>query len=235
MLQAKVVPIERLEMSFAPRPWPFAEQHRSEIDAHFAARRQAIPELWNGRVLLMHEHTIDGATFRGSFLLADFASFLWWRDRGLPDTGVIDCFAQGAILAADGAFLLGVMGPHTANAGHIYFPSGTPDPSDLSGSTVDLDASVWREMAEETGLTAAELAPDPGWHTVLSGARIAHIRTMRAGEDAAAMRRRILDTLARQQKPELSDIRIVRGPADLDPMMPAFVKAFLTAVWAKAD
>jgi hypothetical protein len=70
---------------------------------------------------------------------------------------------------------------------------------------------------------------------VLSGARIAHIKTMRAGEDAAALRRRILDTLARQQKPELSDIRIVRGPADLDPMMPAFVKAFLTAVWAKAD
>jgi hypothetical protein len=31
----------------------------------------------------------------------------------------------------------------------------------------------------------------------------------------------------------LADIRIVRGPADLDPMMPPFVTAFLNGVWGE--
>jgi hypothetical protein len=34
--------------------------------------------------------------------------------------------------------------------------------------------------------------------------------------------------IAGDQHPELADIRIVRGPADFDPMMPPFVTAFLS-------
>ncbi len=50
---------------------------------------------------------------------------------------------MGAVRASDGAFLLGVMGAHTANAGKIYFPAGTPDPDAMSsGETVDLAGSV---------------------------------------------------------------------------------------------
>ena len=46
---------------------------------------------------------------------------------------------------------------------------------------------------------------------------------------------RILAHLAREREPELADIRVVRGPADLDPMMPAVVSAFLTHVWSQAS
>ena len=52
------------------------------------------------------------------------------------------------------------------------------------------------------------------------------------GQSAEALRARILDHLAREQQPELSDICIVRGPADFDPAMPAFVTAFLAQRFA---
>jgi hypothetical protein len=232
MTDIRVTPFERLETTFSPQPWPFAERHRAAIVARFAELQRQNPALWNGNVLLLHEHVLDGPVFRGSYLQTDYASFLVWHDWKNPDAGVWDCFAQGALRAADGAFLLGVMAAHTANAGKIYFPSGTPDPSDVVGDAVDLGASVWREVAEETGLTASELIADPGWHAVFAGPQIAQIKVLRARMDAVALRDRILGFLARERRPELSDIRIVRGPADLDPAMPDFVRAFLSYAWA---
>jgi hypothetical protein len=231
MAATPVLHIERLDMTFAPRPWAFAEQRRREIDAHFAARQQKNPALWNGRVLMLHDHLIDGAVFRGTFIEVDYASFLSWRDWGRPEAGVKDCFAQGALRSADGAFLLGVMAPHTAHAGQIYFPSGTPDRSDIVGATVDLEGSVWREMREETGLTSADVTAEHGWRTVLAGQRLAHIKVLQARETADALRARIRNTLSRQHQPELSDIRVVRGPADFDPMMQDFVIAFMIEMW----
>jgi hypothetical protein len=102
----------------------------------------------------------------------------------------------------------------------------------VRGDTVDLEASVWREMQEETGLTGADLSADPGWHTVLAGPQIAHIKIMQSREGAQALRARIKGFLAEQSPPELSDIRIVRGPADIDLMMPPFVTAFFKAAWS---
>jgi hypothetical protein len=231
MSEFPVLRIDRLELAFDPRAWPFAEQRRAEIDAHFDTRQRENPALWNGRVLMLRDHAIDGAAFRGAFIEVDYASFLSWHDWGRPDVGVKDCFAQGGLRAADGAFLLGVMAPHTANAGNIYFPSGTPDRSDVVGATVDLEGSVWRELREETGLTQADMAAEPGWHTVLAGPLLAHIKILQAREDADALRAKILDAVSRQRQPELSDIRIVRGPSDFDPKMRDYIKAFLTHAW----
>jgi 8-oxo-dGTP pyrophosphatase MutT (NUDIX family) len=228
-----VVRIERAELRFAPRPWPFAQARRAEIDAHFAGLRRDKPDLWNGRVLLLHEFAIQHAVLRGAYLETDFASFIAWRDWGWPDAAMRNCFGQAALRGADGAFLLGVMGGHTMNAGRIYFPSGTPDPSDVVGTTVDLAGSVLRELAEETGLSAADVAAEAGWHAVLAGARLAMLKMVRAPVPAAQLRARILDHLAAEAQAELADIRIVRGPADLDPMMPAFIVDFLAHVWGQ--
>ena len=123
----EIIPIERIAIDFTPLLWPFATARQSEIDAHFAALRHERPALWNGRVLL-HDHAIDGGVLRGACFEADFASLLTWRDWGFPDGTVKNFFAMGALRARDDAFLLGVMAPHTANAGAIYFPSGTLEP-----------------------------------------------------------------------------------------------------------
>jgi hypothetical protein len=228
----KIVAIERLELGFAPRPWPFADARRAEIDRHFVALKREQPALWNGRVLLLHDHAIEGAVFRGAFLETDFASFIAWRDWDFPDRTIKNCFSLGALRGSDGGFLLGVMGSHTINAGKIYFPAGTPDPSDIVGDSVDLAGNIWRELAEETGTARADLVAEEGWYCVLAGQRIALVKILQARETAELLRRRVRAHLSRESEPELADIRVVRGPADFDPMMPSFVPAFLTHVWS---
>ena len=76
--------IDRLDLRFEPRAWPFAQDLRARIDAHFKTLQQDKP-LWNGRVLLMFEHEIAGTTMRGTYLETDYASFLAWRDWDFPD------------------------------------------------------------------------------------------------------------------------------------------------------
>ena len=170
--------------------------------------------------------------FHGAYLETDFASLLAWRHWNFPDAAIKNCFAMGALQGSDGAFLLGVMGAHTSNPGHVYFPAGLPDLTDIDGTRVDLAHNLMREIGEETGLAQADFEAEPGWTTVLAGPRIAQIKRLRARETAADLRARILANLARESQPELADIRIVRGPADFDPMMPPFVTAFLRHAWS---
>src|SRR5258708_4846533 len=68
MTDARVVRIERLDMAFAPRPWPFAQSRRAGIDAHFGKRKAARPALFNGEGLVLYEHAVDGAVLRGRSL-----------------------------------------------------------------------------------------------------------------------------------------------------------------------
>jgi 8-oxo-dGTP pyrophosphatase MutT (NUDIX family) len=227
MSDVSIVALDRMAFSFAPRAWPFAQARRAEIAAHFAARRARTPAIWNGRVLLMSEWSLNARSICGTFFETEYANFVAWRDWNFPDRSVTNCFAMGAIRTADGAFLLGVMSSHTVNAGKIYFPAGTPDPHDVAGDVVDLAGNVAREVAEETGLTGEDVSVLPGWTALLAGPHIALIQVLQARVPAADLRERVLDHLAREQRPELCDVRIVRSRADFDPMMPPFVTAYL--------
>jgi 8-oxo-dGTP pyrophosphatase MutT (NUDIX family) len=235
MADVTLVPIERLELRFAPTSWPFAAERRDEIDRHFAELRRSKPELWNGRVLVLQTFAIADGVFRGTYLETDFASFLAWRDWGFPDQSVRNCFAMGALRAADGAFVLGIMAPHTANAGKVYFIGGTPDPRDVVGERVDLERSVLRELAEETGLLPETVRAEPGWHAIFDGGLIAMVKVLRAVDPAPALREKILAFLAGERTPELAGVHVVRGPADLDARMPAFVPKFFDHVWRTAE
>jgi 8-oxo-dGTP pyrophosphatase MutT (NUDIX family) len=222
-----LIPLNGLDLRFEPAPWPFAEERRAEIDAHFVKLRTAKPEMWNGRVLLLRWGEIAASVLRGAYSEVDFASFIAWRDWDFPDKSMRNCFAMAALRSTDGAFLLGVMGSHTATAGQIYFAAGTPDRNDLVGDAVDLERGVMRELAEETGLTPADVAPERGWTAVLHGQRIALMKIIRAQASADALAARVRTFLSEQQQPELADVHIVRSVADLRPTMPPFVTAFL--------
>jgi len=227
----EILRLKRLELAVVPRPWTFAEARRDEIARYFEELRRRKPALWNGRILLLHDHAIAHDVFRGAYFETDYASFIAWRDWDFPDLTVKNCFSLGALKGTDGGFLLGVMGEHTLNAGKIYFPAGTPDPGDIVDGRVDLANSIRREVAEETGIDVDAYDAEDGWYCIPSGSGIAQIKILHARESAAALRARMLVHLANEDAPELSDIRIARGPADLDPMMPPYITAFLTHVW----
>jgi 8-oxo-dGTP pyrophosphatase MutT (NUDIX family) len=227
----EIVPVERVEITVAPWQWDFAVQRRVEIDAHFAARKERQPALWNGRVLLLRDYRIESSMLSGSSFETDFASFVAWRDWNFPDPDVFNVFAMAAVRGADGGYLLGEMGEHTASAGFLYFPCGTPDPKDVADGLLDLGGSAARELLEETGIDIITLSPRPGWSLVRERNFIALIKSFTAAEKAEHLRARVMRYLASGAHPELSDIHIVRDPGDLTAEIPAFVIAFLESVW----
>ncbi|SDN56432.1 hypothetical protein [Afipia sp. GAS231] len=221
--------VTALDLPVENWPWPFARECRAEIDAHFARQVHENPALWNGRVLLGRNPVFAGERLSASYFETDFASFLAWRDWGFPDKGVFNGFGMGALLSSDGAFVLGEMGQHTANAGRIYFASGTPDLDDVRDGAVDISGSVARELEEETGLAPADYQDEAHWHCVFTGPAVAMIKVLRVDMPGEGLRARIVGNLALQRSPELSDIHLVRGTADLTSAMPDFVAAFIEA------
>ena len=222
-----VTRVERLDLRFEPKSWAFAEERRAEIDALFAEKQRANPRLWNGRVLLLHRFKIDAAVLRGAFLETDYASLNSWLSWGRPDADIWDCFGAAAVMGSDGAFLLGKMAAHTANAGRIYFPCGTPDPSDIVDGKVDFEHSIGRELLEETGLRAGEFQAEPGWTILQERGRIVAYKVLRAGEPGEALKGRVEAHIKRDAHSELAAVHLVRDLSDITTAIPDYAAAFL--------
>ena len=227
--------VTTLELRVEPWAWAFAEARRADIDAHFAAIQREKPKIWNGRVLLGRDPVFTEGRFSACYFEADFASFLAWRDWGFPDREVFNGFGMGALRASDGAFVMGEMAQHTANAGRIYFPSGTPDLDDVKSGALDIPGSVEREVLEETGLTDTDYRAAPDWDCVVSGAAIAMIRILNVDIPGETLRAKIEANLAAQSQAELAAIHLVRASRDLTASMPRFVTAFIEAQLATSS
>lgn len=215
---------------FDPRPWPWAEAHAERIDAHWAKVAAGNPSVFDGHVLMLHEGALDGDRFEGAYLETRYSRFLAWRDFGFPEAGIRNCFGMGALQSGDGAFLLGIMGDHTSNAGKMYFPAGTPDREDIVGGSVDLIGSIARELVEETGLALGDLVFTDEFSLIEHGARLALLQRVRAEGSAQAVTARIRANLAMQDEPELADMAIIRTPEDVAAnaaAIPPFLAAWL--------
>lgn len=228
---ARIFRVARLEARLAPFEWAFARERASEIAAHWAGMVAEKPKLFDGRVLLGNaaDYSPDeGGQLRATYFETSFSAFMAWRDFGFPDPGVFNGFAMAALRSADGAFLLGEMAAHTANAGKVYFPAGTPDLDDVVGETVDLAGSVARELFEETGIAVGDDEIDPVWTIVQRGPRIACMRPVRLRANVEEAAAQVAAHLSREEQPELSGLRVVRSMADLDGMKtPEFVRDYL--------
>ncbi len=221
--------IDRIEARLAPYEWSFAQDCAADIDAMWARDVAAKPALFNGRVLLMQQGALEARVFRAAYFETDYKPFYCWHRMGYPLPAVRNGFAMAALRARDGAFLCGVMGGHTANAGKIYFAAGTPDMGDVQADgSVDLAGSVLRELEEETGITAAEVTSGAGFTALVSPVRAAFMKPVAIDLMADEARALMLARIKTQSDQELSDIYIVRSRADIiEARMPVFLREYL--------
>jgi hypothetical protein len=231
MENVSIIAVPQIELRREPMSWAWADANRPSIGAYLAKLRMKRPGLFNGRLYLLHEWSLDNGLFRGAMFETDFASFLAWRDQGYPDAGVFHCFGVGALRAGDGPVLLGLKARHKTRAGAIDFPTGTPEPRDLrSDGVVEAMPSILRKLKEQTGLESEDVRIVPGWHVATVGQSIGLVRSLIALDYAAALVKRVRAHLGMQRPPELADVMTVHGVADLQPAIPLIARAYLSDV-----
>ena len=228
MKRADIFPVTSINIRVTPYDWPFLQKARREIDHYWRELSAAKPHAYDGRVLLLHAHEWREGHFEGHAFETDYSAFMTWKSLGFPGDHIRNFFSMAALRASDGAFLLGEMAPWTANAGQSYFPAGTPEPADCHDGLVDLERSVLRECAEETGLASHEVLDTGHWTAIVMGRQIALMRDLRlplAAHEACAL---IEARLAAQDKAELSRMHIVRKASDAHGLItPDFMQPFL--------
>jgi 8-oxo-dGTP pyrophosphatase MutT (NUDIX family) len=238
--------VNTLDARLVAYDWPFMREHGAEIDRFWARETALKPKLFDGRVLLQHAAHVADGVFHAQYFETGYKPFLAWQRMGWPGVdsagqslqgqsspvqSLRNGFAMAALRADDGAYLLGEMGLHTANAGKIYFAAGTPDLGDVLGDgTVDLAGSVLRELEEETGLGIADVRVAQEWIAVMDTVRVAFMRPVSIALPAREARALMLARIATQSEPELADIVIIRDAADIArhaTRLPRFMKRYL--------
>jgi hypothetical protein len=150
--------INAADVRLSGRRWMFAELHAAAIEAHWRMRAVQQPDLFNGRVLMLCEGMTAAGVFRGTCLVTDYKSFLYWHENDGPDRTVRNLFAVAALHTREPWLLLARMSPRHSNPGLIYPPCGLLDPEDdVVDGLVDLDGNMLREVRERPGSTS----PDP--------------------------------------------------------------------------
>lgn len=187
--------------------WEFAETHRKEIARNWEHARGENAGYFNGTIYLMRAHRVKGDVLIASFIETDFKSYLLWRERGFPDARVWDGFGSALVRSCEGHAILGRQGAGHVNSGLAYLPGGFIDARDVGDDgTIDIDASIARELFEETGLEAAKLSRSPGYLVTYSGAQVSIAVEFRSQAPAALLRDQIEGHLSRDQDPELCDV-----------------------------
>jgi hypothetical protein len=226
--EPRCVRLANCSFATADWKWPWAAERVDAIARDWERRRAFLPQLFDGPVYLLREQAIEDAALTGTLFRTDFRCFLYWRDHRAEEKGVCEVFGASLIRSAEGHVLLGRQGPGQLNSGRVYPPSGLIDGDDLRDGAIDIDASVARELGEETGLAPGTLERVPGYIAAVSGWQVAVAIEWRSPLAAETLRQRILAFINAEAEPELDDIVIVRQRADIDRRsMPPHAQALL--------
>jgi len=232
-----VLRVSSCRLTVEPSGWPYEQAHAAPIDAAWQQRRARHPYEFNGVVHMARASTLalvpnpnaDASstnwTCTASLWRTDFKSFMHWRTAGYPYADAMDAFGSVILRSADGALLLGRQ-RSGINAGRVYLPGGFIDARDVGDDgTIDIDSSVSRELAEETGLEAASLARRPGYLVTRVGRLLSIGVEFHSTLPSVELRTLILRTIASDPDPELDDIVIVSAAADVTgPLVPDYTR-----------
>ena len=216
-MNCEVIRVDACKLVAGEGVWEFARRHAAEIDARWDQLRRNNPNYFNGAIYFMESRSVAAGVLSGRFLKSDFKSFLYWREAGAGDTGVADAFGSALIRSAEGYVLLGRQRAGHINGGLAYLPGGFIDERDVAADGgIDIEASIRRELVEETGVPAREFDRIPGYYITTSGTSVSIAAEFHSHVPATDLRREMLDRIAAQDDPELADIVVVKTAAGLD-------------------
>jgi 8-oxo-dGTP pyrophosphatase MutT (NUDIX family) len=225
----RVMPVSGVSARLLPGAHPVAELERDAIASVWGRALAQKPAMFDGRVLLGESVRVADGRLEVTFRETGFSTLVWLRTRP-QERRVWNVFGAAVVTSSDGAALLGRMARHTANAGQLYFPCGTPDREDVRGETVDIEGAILRELEEETGLAPPLVVPTECAVAVFDGPLVGYLRRFDCALDADVMGRSVRDWLARDPHAELEDVVLARSRAELDPSSPPYVHAALDAL-----
>lgn len=229
-MSPRAIRIGSVSTRLTPGPSPVEAANAAAIDAAWRAALALKPKMFNGRILLGERVAIEDGVFRVDFRECAFATLIWLRSRDHDTIPLFNVFGAAAVTSRDGAILLGRMAPHTANAGQVYFPCGTPDLGDVREGAVDLLGSIDRELAEETGLAGSQARASDDMFAVLDGPIAGLVRRYDSVLDAAELAAFGARHLASEAEPELDRILLVRSDTEFGEDMPRYARTVLTAL-----
>ena len=196
--------------------WPFAEKNSRAIDANWIEAARRNPGYFNGAIYLLRDVRFGGDRLDGSFIKTEFKSYLYWRSRGFPEAGVLDCFGSALVRTSDGCIMLGRQKAGNVNSGLAYPPSGFIDDQDVqTDGSIDIVRSVVREVSEETGIEAAALARSPEFYLTRSGAQLSIAVPFSVAMSAKEFVRMAKQHIADTPEPELDEVIPVASLGDI--------------------
>ncbi len=227
-----VVRVASLSLRASTGGWLYSDHHREAIDAHWKLATAANPSFFNGVIHVVDRLDVGDNHIEAQLIATGFKSFLYWRDEGFPaEGGVRDGFGSALLRSADGHILLGRQRPGNINAGLAYLPGGFIDSRDAGrDGTVDIAASVERELKEETGLGLDDLTAEPGFIVTMTGAQVSFAVAYNSPLTAEALGAKVHAHIAAESDPELAEMVIVRGFDDLQGLaMPHYARVLLSS------
>jgi hypothetical protein len=216
MSGAGMSPIRQLaaaSLVVTPERWQFETDNRPQIEKFWKKARDENPALHNGEVYMLTHWSVNADRLDGIVQPATYASFLYWRDRGYPETGARNCFGSSVLRSREGHILFGRMAPHTATAGLVYPIGGSFGDEDVRDGMLHVETNIERELLEETGLTPKDASRHEGYICVEEGPRISLAAQFVFDCTSSELRRRIQSHLDTSDDPELDEVVIFRRRA----------------------
>lgn len=232
-MTARVFAVSAVSARLAPGASPVEAAERAAIAAAWESAVAAKPKIFNGRILLGERVEIVGDRLEVTFRETAFATLIWLRTLPEGARPLFNVFGAAAVMSSDGAALLGRMAAHTANAGQVYFPCGTPDLGDVVGETVDIEGSIARELEEETGLSSPLVRATEERFVVMVGAMVAYVRRYDAALPAADLARRLADHAAAEPEAELDAFLLLRSADEAPSVAPPYVQPALEKLFGR--
>lgn len=233
----EVISVDACDLRVGTRTWSFAIDHREAIEQHWRQARALKPAYFNGTILVLADHDIVGRTFRGELLKTDFKSVLYWRSLGFPETGVRDAFGSAVVHSGDGGVVLAQQAAEHLNAGLAYLPGGFIDDRDIGADgSVDIAASVVRELSEETGLAPPAVERIDGFLVTRVGPHLSIAVAYRSTRSRAALLSAVGAYIAKADECELSRCMIVDRDTDLSALpLARYAEVLLPVVLRSTD